>query len=51
MERMTDGGSIVDAVRNSAISMSGSGSDLDGLLDMVGNACYVLIGEASQRNA
>jgi erythromycin esterase-like protein len=49
MDRMitTDGGSIVDAIRRSARPLAGNDHDIDGLLDMAGDARYVLIGEAS----
>ena len=49
MDRMktTDGGSIVDAIRAAAQRMTDGSRDLDGLLNMLGDARYVLIGEAS----
>ena len=47
MARMTDGGTILDAIRRDAAPLTGSDRDLDDLIAMIGNAHYVLIGEAS----
>lgn len=47
MKRITDGRSTVDAVRAAAQRLTGDDRELDGLLGFVGDARYVLIGEAS----
>jgi erythromycin esterase-like protein len=47
MNRLTDGGTAVDIIRQAAIPLQGSADDLDGLIEMIGNARFALIGEAS----
>ena len=47
MDRMTDGGAVIDAVRASARRLSGDATDFDELLDMARDTRFVLIGEAS----
>lgn len=37
----------VDAVRSAAVPLSGSGTDLDALMGMIGDAQFVLLGEAT----
>ena len=45
--RTTETSSAVRAVRDEAIPLPGAGADYDTLLDRIGDARYVLIGEAS----
>jgi erythromycin esterase-like protein len=47
MDRRTDGGTVLDAIRGGATPLTGDDRDLDGLLAVIGDARYVLIGEAS----
>jgi erythromycin esterase-like protein len=47
MSRLTDGGTAVDAIRQAAIPLIGGDGDLDGLVDLIGEARFALIGEAS----
>src|SRR5438552_953789 len=43
----TIGSSVVDVVRGGALRLTGAATDYDPLLDMIGDARFVLIGEAS----
>ena len=47
MRNVTDGGTMLDSIRSVAQPLSGAMSDYDGIVDMVGDARFVLIGEAS----
>ena len=47
MTRQTDGGTTLDTVREAAIPITGAESDLNGLVALVGDTQFVLIGEAS----
>jgi erythromycin esterase-like protein len=47
MRWFTDGGSSLDAMRQAAQPLTGAASDYDTLLEAVGDARFVLIGEAS----
>jgi erythromycin esterase-like protein len=47
MQRFTDGATPIDIVRQAAKPLAGRTSDWDALLDPIGDARFVLIGEAS----
>lgn len=47
MSGSTDGGTLLDSIRSAAHRTTGATTDYDGILDLVGDARFVLIGEAS----
>jgi erythromycin esterase-like protein len=47
MSRLIDGGTAIDVIRRAAIPFTGSDHELDGLIEMIGDARLALIGEAS----
>jgi erythromycin esterase-like protein len=47
MSMLTDGGAEVDLIRSAALPLSGVPADYDALLDLIGDARFVLLGEAS----